>query len=214
MTVPEREVSIQKEWPFRSSVVGSPPWVMLQISIRSPLRFHILSKTQKKQTNSLLRRAKCRGTSAATVGLWPPPLKLCYAQSIWGAVSKFGEKWQTSGFLVCYSLAHLFWLFLAFFSPTFSQCLFHSFTVIFLSVCCICSPVICLEQCLNDSLSFLISAFILFACLSVFNCLSAYRGVMYLCHFSVPDGGHRCFSLPFGYDIFYQHMNRLPFCWY
>lgn len=82
--------AVREKFPFRwndlsafcSSVVGTPPWVMPWISIRSPLRFQTLSKSQK-QTNSLLRHAKCCHTCAATVKLLRPPLKLGYSQNMW-----------------------------------------------------------------------------------------------------------------------------------
>jgi len=134
----------REKFPFRendlsalcSSVVGTPPWVMLWISVRSPLRFQTLSKTQK------------------TDQLPAPPCQMlsyfsCYCRAL-ASTSETGlfsehvvpsvhlEK-MTNCRLFSFLLTRSFVLAV---SPLIFLCLFYSYLCLY----CICSPVICLSQ--------------------------------------------------------------------
>lgn len=134
-------LQLREKFPFRandlpalcSPVVGTPPWVMLWISVRSPLRFQTLSKTQR--TDQLPARPR----QGLKLLLWTPPLILGWSLSSVWCRQEVWRKWQTTecvcSFVLPFSSPPLRFIFAAVscvftcFSPTSVLMSFSSFWI-------------------------------------------------------------------------------------
>lgn len=110
VTVPERQVSFQKEWPFCSfPVLWLRPHPWWCFGFLFPAKIPHTFQNPQKQTNSLLCNARCRHTFAATVELWRPAQKLCYSLDMQhGQWSRENEKTQPFSFTLIRLLAGSF----------------------------------------------------------------------------------------------------------